>query len=48
MKTVRKLIYGEVWVSILLVGIGFLALFSLFDLVDDLKNVGQKSMFAGA
>ena len=48
MKTVRKLIYGEVWVSILLVGIGFLALFSLFDLVDDLKNIGQKSMFAGA
>ena len=47
MKTVRKLIYGEVWVSILLVGIGFLALFSLFDLIDDLKNVGQKSMFAG-
>ena len=48
MKTVRKLIYGEVWVSILLVGIGFLALFSLFDLIDDLKNVGQKSLFAGA
>jgi len=48
MKTVRKLIYGELWVSILLVGIGFLALFSLFDLIDDLKNVGQKSMFAGA
>ena len=48
MKTVRKLIYGEVWFSILLVSIGFLALFSLFDLIDDLKNVGQKSMFAGA
>jgi lipopolysaccharide export system permease protein len=47
MKTIRKLIYGEVWISILLVGIGFLALFSLFDLIDDLKNVGQKSMFAG-
>ena len=47
MKTIRKLIYGEVWVSILLVGIGFLGLFSLFDLIDDLKNVGQKSMFAG-
>ncbi len=47
MKTIRKLIYGEVWISILLVSIGFLALFSLFDLIDDLKNVGQKSMFAG-
>ena len=34
MKTIRKLIYGEVWVSILLVGIGFLGLFSLFDLMN--------------
>ena len=48
MKTIRKLIYTEVITSILLVALGFLALFSLFDLVDDLQNVGQKSMFGGA
>ena len=48
MKTIRKLIYTEVITSILLVALGFLALFSLFDLIDELQNVGQKSMFGGA
>jgi lipopolysaccharide export system permease protein len=47
MKSIRKLIYTEVVVSIALVALGFLALFSLFDLIDDLQNVGQKSMFGG-
>ena len=48
MKSIRKLIYTEVVVSIALVALGFLALFSLFDLIDDLQNVGQKSLFGGA
>jgi lipopolysaccharide export system permease protein len=47
MKTIRKLIYTEVVTSILLVALGFLALFSLFDLIDELQNVGQKSMLGG-
>jgi lipopolysaccharide export system permease protein len=48
MKSLRKLIYTEVVVSIALVALGFLALFSLFDLIDDLQHVGQKSLFGGA
>ena len=48
MKSIRKLIYTEVVVSITLVALGFLALFSLFDLIDDLQHVGQKSLFGGA
>ena len=48
MKSIRKLIYTEVIVSIALVALGFLALFSLFDLIDDLQYVGQKSLFGGA
>ena len=48
MKSIRKLIYTEVVVSIALVALGFLALFSLFDLIDDLQHVGQKSLFGGA
>jgi lipopolysaccharide export system permease protein len=48
MKSIRKLIYTEVIVSIALVALGFLALFSLFDLIDDLQHVGQKSLFGGA
>ena len=48
MKSIRKLIYTEVVVSIALVALGFLALFSLFDLIDDLQYVGQKSLFGGA
>ena len=48
MKSIRKLIYTEVVISIALVALGFLALFSLFDLIDDLQHVGQKSLFGGA
>jgi len=48
MKSIRKLIYTEVLTAITLVALGFLALFSLFDLIDDLQHVGQKSMFGGA
>eukprot|EP01031_Cornospumella_fuschlensis_P019203 gene19203-23527_t len=41
MKTIRRLIYGEVLASIALVALGFLALFFFFDLVDELRWVGR-------
>lgn len=41
MKTVRRLIYGEVLASIALVAAGFLALFFFFDLVDELQYLGK-------
>ncbi|MBH2018129.1 MAG: LPS export ABC transporter permease LptG [Burkholderiales bacterium] len=43
MKTVRRLIYGEVLSSIALVALGFLALFFFFDLVDELQYLGKNS-----
>ncbi|MDB5891402.1 MAG: lptG [Polaromonas sp.] len=48
MKTIRRLIYGEVLVSIALVALGFLALFMFFDLVDELQYLGKSSGLAGA
>lgn len=41
MKTVRRLIYGEVLAAIALVALGFLALFFFFDLVDELQYLGK-------
>ena len=41
MKTIRRLIYGEVLASIALVALGFLALFFFFDLVDELQHLGK-------
>jgi len=43
MKTIRRLIYREVLVSIALVTAGFLALFYFFDLVDELQNLGRNN-----
>ncbi|MEO5660539.1 MAG: LPS export ABC transporter permease LptG, partial [Polaromonas sp.] len=43
MKTVRRLIYGEVVASIALVAVGFLALFLFFDLVDELQYLGKNN-----
>ena len=43
MKTIRRLIYGEVLVAIALVALGFLALFMFFDLVDELQYLGKNS-----
>ena len=43
MKTIRRLIYGEVLASIALVAMGFLALFFFFDLVDELQYLGKNS-----
>ena len=41
MKTIRRLIYREVLISIAYVTLGFLALFFFFDLVDEMQAVGR-------
>ena len=43
MKTIRRLIYREVLISIALVALGFLALFFFFDLVDELQYLGKNN-----
>ena len=43
MKTIRRLIYGEVLAAIALVALGFLALFFFFDLVDELQHLGKSN-----
>ena len=48
MKTIRRLIYGEVLTAIALVTLGFLSLFLFFDLVDELQNLGRGNGLAGA
>jgi len=48
MKTLRKLIYGETFLSIALVTFGFLTLFTFFDLVDELQNLGRSNPVDGA
>ena len=46
MKTIRRLIYGEVLASISFVALGFLALFFFFDLVDELQYLGKTNGLA--
>ena len=41
MKTIRRLIYGEVLYAVAFVTLGFLALFSFFDVVDQLQTIGR-------
>jgi lipopolysaccharide export system permease protein len=41
MRTIRRLIYREVFGAVLFVAVGFLALFFFFDFVDELPNVGK-------
>jgi lipopolysaccharide export system permease protein len=43
MKTVRKLIHGQIYQSVAFVAVGFLALFFFFDLVEELQNLNQRS-----
>ena len=45
MKTMRKLIYGELLWAIGLVALAFLALFAFFDLIEELPALGQRSPF---
>ena len=42
MKTIRRLIYGEVISSVVLVTLGFLALFFFFDFVEELQSIGRQ------
>ncbi|MDO8719747.1 MAG: LPS export ABC transporter permease LptG [Polaromonas sp.] len=48
MKTIRRLIYGEVLTAIALVAMGFLSLFFFFDLVDELQYLGKSSGLGSA
>ena len=48
MKTVRRLIYGEVLAAISLVAVGFLSLFFFFDLVDELQYLGRNNGLVNA
>ncbi len=41
MKTIRQLIYKETIIAVAFVAIGFLVLFSFFDLVDELGQLGK-------
>jgi lipopolysaccharide export system permease protein len=43
MKTIRRLIYGEVLVAVGFVTLSFLALFFFFDFVDELQGVGKNN-----
>jgi lipopolysaccharide export system permease protein len=43
MKTLRRLIYGEVLVAVGFVTLGFLGLFFFFDFVDELQGVGANN-----
>lgn len=41
MKTIRRLIYGEVLYAVAFVTLGFLSLFFFFDLVEEIQSVGR-------
>ncbi len=41
MKTIRRLIYGEVLSAVAFVTLGFLSLFFFFDLVDEIQSLGR-------
>ena len=41
MKTVRRLLHGEIITAVAFVTVGFLALFMFFDLVDELQSVAR-------
>jgi lipopolysaccharide export system permease protein len=41
MKTIRRLLYGEVLLAVGFVTLGFLALFFFFDFVDELRFIGK-------
>ncbi|MCF8161131.1 MAG: LPS export ABC transporter permease LptG [Polaromonas sp.] len=41
MKTIRRLIYGEILYAVAFVTLGFLSLFFFFDLVEEIQSVGR-------
>jgi lipopolysaccharide export system permease protein len=46
MKIIRRLIYGEVFLAVFFVTLGFLALFGFFDFVDQLPSIGKPGLGA--
>jgi lipopolysaccharide export system permease protein len=48
MRTIRRLIHGEVLRAVLFVVLSFLALFAFFDIVDELGSVGRNGYTLGA
>ncbi len=44
MRTIRRLIYGEIFAAVAFVLLAFLALFFFFDLVDELPQLGKASV----
>ncbi|WP_337177982.1 LptF/LptG family permease, partial [Hydrogenophaga borbori] len=44
MKTIRRLIYGEVFAAVFFVLLAFLSLFFFFDFVDELPDIGKASV----
>ena len=44
MKTIRRLIYGEVFSAVFFVLLAFLSLFFFFDFVDELPDIGKASV----
>ena len=43
MRTIRRLIYGEIFVAVGFVLLAFLSLFFFFDFVDELPSLGKPS-----
>lgn len=41
MQTIRRLLHREIWISVTFVALAFLMLFSFFDLVDELGDIGK-------
>ncbi len=41
MKTIRRLIYGEVLSAVAFVTLGFLSLFFFFDFVEEIQSIGR-------
>ena len=41
MQTIRRLLHREIWVSVAFVALAFLTLFSFFDLVEELGDIGK-------
>ena len=41
MKTIRRLLYGEVLSAVAFVALGFLSLFFFFDFVDEVRSIGR-------
>ena len=44
MRTIRRLIYGEVFSAVAFVTLGFLALFFFFDFVEELQSIGRNGV----